>query len=271
MSGEIFRTLFIPAAEYSGVLYLTGVGVMHTNSMTAISGVLPVWKMTVPDRPLTGLTILVVEDSSYASEALRLLCLRSGARIRRADSLKAAHRHLRTYRPEVTIIDLGLPDGDGVDLIRSLDGSSLRIPVILAISGNPDLRDAAFAAGADAFLAKPIENLGVFQQAILQALPENMRNFGPTIVPDSTVTPDESALHQDFRHAFTALASNMDDARLTYLARFLAGVARSARDEALEAAAIALAPLHEKVEADSNDIEVVSAMLEQRLSRASIL
>ena len=65
------------------------------------------------NRPLLGLTVLVVEDSRFACEAMRLLCLRSGARIRRADNLHHAHQHLKVYRPSVVIVDLGLPDRGG--------------------------------------------------------------------------------------------------------------------------------------------------------------
>lgn len=124
-----------------------------------------------PDRPLLGLTVLVVEDSRFACEAMRLLCLRSGARIRRADCLRSARRHLMTYRPTVVIVDLGLPDGSGLDLISEVAARRPRVPALLGTSGDAGAEERARAAGADGFLAKPIESLSAFQRTILAALP----------------------------------------------------------------------------------------------------
>src|SRR6056297_838214 len=85
-------------------------------------------------RPLLGLTILVVEDSLFACETIRLMCLRSGARVRRADCLRSARRHLKVYRPSVVIVDMGLPDGSGVELITELNTCSARVSGILGLS-----------------------------------------------------------------------------------------------------------------------------------------
>ena len=65
------------------------------------------------DRPLFGLTVLVVEDSQFACEAI----------------------HLQVYRPSVVIVDIGLPDGDGTELIEEVHAASPRVPVVLATSG----------------------------------------------------------------------------------------------------------------------------------------
>jgi len=92
------------------------------------------------NRPLLGLTVLVVEDSRFSCDAMRLLCLRSGARIRRADCLRSARRHLQVYRPAVLIVDLGLPDGSGAELIDDMNRTTPRVDVILGTSGDDSRR-----------------------------------------------------------------------------------------------------------------------------------
>ena len=191
-------------------------------------------------RPLLGLTILVIEDSRYACEAMRLLCLRSGARIRRADCLKSARRHLQVYRPSVLIVDLGLPDGSGVDLIEEAVAATPRVGVVLGTSGDDTGHDAALAAGADGFLAKPVNSLATFQQAILSKLPEDRQPVGATDLPDEVIHPDLLAFQDDMAHVADVLNVSQEDKMLNYVAQFLGGVARSVGDNSLAEAASGL-------------------------------
>jgi PleD family two-component response regulator len=191
-------------------------------------------------RPLLGLTVLAVEDSRYASEALRLMCLRSGARIRRADCLTSARRHLSVYRPSVVIVDPGLPDGSGIDLIADLAQAVPRVGVILGSSGDAVMHDAVLDAGADGFLAKPIESLGAFQQEMLRHLPQERCPAGPYALNDERIIPDRLAYRDDLDHVRSLLEQVPDHATLAYVAQFLGGVARAAQDKFLTEAAAGL-------------------------------
>lgn len=208
--------------------------------MTDEFDVLTPFRPATPGRPLTGLTVLAVEDSRFASEAMRLLCLRSGARIRRADCLASAQRHLRVYRPTAAIIDLGLPDGSGESLIEELAQAKPRVPVILATSGDDNAEQRALDAGADGFLSKPLSSLAEFQQAILGHLADQAQAAGPRALPGEVVTPDPFAFRDDMVQAAEILAEHQDGRRMRYLAQFLTGVARAARDMPLEHAATRL-------------------------------
>lgn len=186
-----------------------------------------------PLRPLLGMTVLLVEDSRFASEAVRLLCLRSGARIRRADCLRSAERHLLTYRPTVAIVDLGLPDGSGLDLILRLATATQRPTVLLATSGNlrAEAEAEALHAGADGFLPKPIESLAAFQQQILSHLPIEQRPRGVRVVSSETVTPDPIAMCEDLEIVERMLGEPELNTR--YISTFLKGIARTGHDDAL--------------------------------------
>lgn len=244
---------------------------MQNDIASDVVEALPMWRASAPNRPLAGLTVLVVEDSRFASEAVRLLCLRSGARIRRADCLRSAARHLQTYRPAVVIVDLGLPDGDGAGLIRQIATTEPRVPVLLGISGDPDLADVALAAGADGFMAKPIESLALFQQTILSALPVEARGRGLRILPDEVIQPDPSGLRDDLAHVAEILASAQDTTAVDYIAHFLAGIARSAHDPVLEAAATALQRDREAGHALASDLARISGLVQERLSKVASL
>jgi CheY-like chemotaxis protein len=184
-------------------------------------------------HPLLGLTVLLVEDSRHASEAIRLMCQRSGARLRRADSLASARRHLRVYRPGAAVVDIGLPDGSGLGFLSELAAGQPRIDAIVATSADPEAHAAALAAGADVFLPKPVANLATFQAAVLG------RAARGASVPQGAIElrPDRStgalSLRDDLAHAARLIEGPGAAGKAGYLAQFLGGIAADAADEAL--------------------------------------
>ena len=218
-------------------------------------------------RPLLGMTILVVEDSRYACEALRLMCLRSGARIRRADCLTSARRHLQVYRPSAAIIDHGLPDGSGLELIAELNAATPRVGIIMGMSGDGVGASAAAAAGADGFFDKPMASLAAFQQALLDHMPSDRQPSGPRALSDEVIEPDPVAYLDDMAHAATLLEDHGDGPMMDYVAQFLGGVARSAEDGPLSHAVGELARLREAGHGTREVVARIAALVQERLHK----
>ena len=99
--------------------------------------------------------ILVVEDEPEIRRIVRLVLEREGHEIHEADGVERGAIEAGTRRPDLVILDLGLPDGEGVDLIRRLRTWS-DVPVIV-LSARTDEADKveALDAGADDYLVKP--------------------------------------------------------------------------------------------------------------------
>ena len=191
-----------------------------------------------PDRgalPLSGLTVLLVEDSRFTSDALRLMCHRSGARLRRAETLESARAHLRTYRPDVVIVDLGLPDGCGDGLIEELTHGN-QGSVVIGTSGNADGRKTALAAGALGFMEKPVPGLAAFQRAVLRHLPGRFEVVAEE-GPGDRASADPLALQDDLAHAADLMSVDLTAEQRSYLSAFLGGLARVTEDEELAQAA----------------------------------
>jgi two-component system KDP operon response regulator KdpE len=100
-------------------------------------------------------TILHVEDDPQIRRFVRAALEAESFRVVDADSMKRGLIDAATHKPDMVILDLGLPDGDGVDFIRDLRTWS-GMPVIV-VSARRDEADkiAALDAGADDYLSKP--------------------------------------------------------------------------------------------------------------------
>jgi two-component system KDP operon response regulator KdpE len=99
--------------------------------------------------------VLVVEDEPDIRRFVRWSLEAQGLDVSEADGVKRALVEAGTRRPDLVVLDLGLPDGDGVDFIRDLRGwSDIPVLVLSARSGEDDKIDA-LDAGADDYLVKP--------------------------------------------------------------------------------------------------------------------
>ena len=99
--------------------------------------------------------ILVVEDEAEIRRVVRLILQSEGYEVHEAEGQQRGMIEAGTRRPDLLLVDLGLPDGDGIDLIRQLRGwSAAPVIVLSARSGEPD-KIAALDAGADDYLVKP--------------------------------------------------------------------------------------------------------------------
>ncbi len=100
--------------------------------------------------------LLVVEDEPELARLLRDALARSGFAVDCAETLGAASDHLRVASYDVLILDLGLPDGDGLVLLRHLRRNGETVPVlILTARDAPEDRVSGLDTGADDYLVKP--------------------------------------------------------------------------------------------------------------------
>src|SRR5262245_45576933 len=109
--------------------------------------------------PVVPRRVLIVEDNADAREMLASALSSAGHEVREADTGTAALDAAATFRPDVGLIDIGLPGVDGYEVARRLratDEGKRMLLVALTGYGQPDDRRRARAAGFDAQLTQPV-------------------------------------------------------------------------------------------------------------------
>jgi two-component system KDP operon response regulator KdpE len=104
---------------------------------------------------MNALRILIVEDEDNIRRFVRLTLAAEGYEVFEAPSLQRGLIEAGTRRPDLLVLDLGLPDGDGVDLIREVRTWSASPIIVLSARSAETDKIQALDAGADDYLVKP--------------------------------------------------------------------------------------------------------------------
>mgnify|MGYP000970554239 CR=1 FL=1 len=99
--------------------------------------------------------LLVVEDEPAIRQVLRALLGAENYRVVEAGTAERALIEARSHQPDAVILDLGLPDRDGIEVIRELRAWSAVPIVVLSARGLETQKVAALDAGADDYVTKP--------------------------------------------------------------------------------------------------------------------
>ncbi|HVH32078.1 MAG TPA: response regulator [bacterium] len=102
-----------------------------------------------------GLRVLVVDDERAIRRFLRAALTSQGHTVVEAETAQNGISAVTTERPDLIILDLGLPDLDGIEVVRRLREWSATPIIVLSVRSNEEDKIAALDAGADDYITKP--------------------------------------------------------------------------------------------------------------------
>lgn len=138
----------------------------------------------------TAAHILIIEDEANIRRFIRLALEIEGFQVVEADSVQRGLIEVGTRRPDLAILDLGLPDGDGIDFIRDLRHWS-GIPIIVLSARTSEMdKVAALDAGADDYLTKPFGAAELLARVRAQLRRHARSTAGSGVVKFGTVSVD---------------------------------------------------------------------------------
>jgi two-component system OmpR family response regulator len=103
--------------------------------------------------------VLVVEDNALVTSATRILLEDAGFHVSTAATLSEAQRMAESDPPAVILLDLRLPDGDGLSLLARLRDAGAPASVVVALTGRdePEVRARCLRAGCIDVVLKPVD------------------------------------------------------------------------------------------------------------------
>lgn len=101
------------------------------------------------------LSVLVIEDDKYISNFISVSLKKEGHRVLLAESAAEGMFLFSSHHPDIVLLDLGLPDRDGLEVIREIRGFSNTPVLVVSARGQEKEKIEALDLGADDYLSKP--------------------------------------------------------------------------------------------------------------------
>ena len=127
--------------------------------------------------------VLVCDDESQILRALRVILRDAGFEALPASTAEEALDLAAVSRPEAGIVDLVLPDGDGIEVCRALREWTAMPLIVLSAVGDEDAKVRALAVGADDYVTKPFS-----PRELIARLQANLRRTEPHRAPPVIAT-----------------------------------------------------------------------------------
>lgn len=139
-------------------------------------------------------TILLVEDDEQIAGMIRESLASAGHDVAHAPDMERGWERFERLRPALVILDVGLPDGSGLDLCRRIRAHAvLSATPVVVLTARGDIKDKVmgFDAGADHYLVKPIQiaELRLWVSALLRRVAVCDREGGVLRAGDCAVDP----------------------------------------------------------------------------------
>ncbi len=139
-------------------------------------------------------TVLVIEDDGNTRRALAAALASQGHRVLESDGVEVGYHLFQSEKPDLIVLDLTLPDGNGVDFCKKVRAhKNLAATPVIMLTGKGQLGDKTegFEAGADQYLVKPVlpQELLLWTQALLTRLALDKDEGGQLEAGDLTIDP----------------------------------------------------------------------------------